>query len=75
MSRTREQAAAAARRKSSAEQDVSVPSRLSESRRHRLRQLRAFCHVARLGSISRAAERVFCSQPAVSMQIRALEHA
>ena len=73
MSRNREQAAVAARRKSSAEQDVSVPPRLSESRRHRLRQLRAFCHVARLGSISRAAERVFCSQPAVSMQIRALE--
>ena len=29
--------------------------------------------MARLGSISKAAKRVFCSQPAVSMQIRALE--
>ena len=38
-----------------------------------LRQLRAFCHAARPGNTSRAAERVFCSQPAVSMQIRAPE--
>ena len=68
-----ERAAPAAPGELSAEGDLSVPSRLSESRRHRLRQLRAFCHVARLGSISRAAKRAFCSQPAVSMQIRALE--
>ena len=39
----------------------------------RLKQLRAFCHAARLGSISRAAERVMSSQPAVSLQVRTLE--
>ena len=42
-------------------------------RRDRLKQLRAFCQAARLGSISRAAERVMSSQPAVSTQIRTLE--
>ena len=39
----------------------------------RLKQLRAFCHAARLGSITRAAEYIFSSQPAVSQQVRALE--
>lgn len=53
--------------------DGSSGSGQVESRRHLLRQLRAFCHVARLGSISRAAERIYSSQPAVSVQIRALE--
>ena len=43
------------------------------SRRDRLKQLRAFCYAARLLSISRAAERLFLSQPALSYQIRALE--
>ena len=38
----------------------------------RLKPLRAFCQVARLGSISRAAEALFLSQPAVSLQIQAL---
>ena len=42
-------------------------------RRDRLKQLRAFCHAARLGNISRAAERVLTSQPAVSIQVRSLE--
>ena len=42
-------------------------------KRDRLKQLRAFCHTARLGSISRAAEYVGSSQPAVSQQMRALE--
>ena len=42
-------------------------------RRDRLKQLRAFCHAARLRSISRAAEHIFASQPAVSQQIRTLE--
>lgn len=50
-----------------------APLRPAESRRHVLRQLRAFCHVVRSGSISKAAERVLSSQPAVSVQIRALE--
>ncbi len=39
----------------------------------RLKPLRAFCQVARLGSISRAAEALFLSQPAVTLQLQALE--
>ena len=46
-----------------------VPGR----QRDLLKQLRAFCYAARLGSVTRAAERVFSSQPAVSLQIRSLE--
>lgn len=38
-----------------------------------LKQLRAFCQIARLGSITRAAEVLFLSQPAVSLQLSALE--
>ncbi len=37
------------------------------------RQLRAFCHAAQTGSISKAAERLKLSQPSVSLQIQALE--
>jgi LysR family transcriptional regulator, cys regulon transcriptional activator len=40
---------------------------------NRLKQLRAFHHVVRCGSISRAAEKLFLSQPSVSLQIQALE--
>ena len=39
----------------------------------RLKQLRAFCYAANAGSISRAAEQLFLSQPSVSLQIQALE--
>lgn len=39
----------------------------------RLKKLRAFCQVARLGSVSRAAEALYLSQPAVSLQLGALE--
>lgn len=39
----------------------------------RLKPLRAFCQTARLGSISRAAEALFLSQPAVTLQLQALE--
>jgi LysR family transcriptional regulator, putative pyruvate carboxylase regulator len=39
----------------------------------RLKPLRAFCQMARLGSISRAAEALFLSQPAVTLQLQALE--
>src|SRR3954462_11392954 len=38
----------------------------------RLKPLRAFCQVARLGSVSRAAEALFLSQPAGSLQLQAL---
>ncbi|MCP1676102.1 DNA-binding transcriptional LysR family regulator [Natronocella acetinitrilica] len=40
---------------------------------NRIKQLRAFCFTAQAGSISRAAERLFLSQPSVSLQIQALE--
>jgi DNA-binding transcriptional LysR family regulator len=39
----------------------------------RLKQLRAFCMIAKLGTLSRAAEALFLSQPSVSLQLRALE--
>ncbi len=40
----------------------------------RLRQLRAFCHAAQTGSISKAADRLCVSQPSVSQMIRGLEN-
>ena len=43
-------------------------------KRNRLRQLRAFCDAARLGSISKAAERLGVSQPALSIHVRELEY-
>ena len=39
----------------------------------RLKPLRAFCQTVRLGSVSRAAEALFISQPAVTLQLQALE--
>ena len=42
--------------------------------RHRLRQLRAFCHAVRLGSFAQAAEQLGLSTPAVSLHVRELEH-
>ena len=42
-------------------------------KRHRVRQLRAFCFTAQLGSVTRAAERLGLTQPAVSLQLRELE--
>jgi DNA-binding transcriptional LysR family regulator len=42
-------------------------------KQNRLQQLRGFCHVVQTGSISKAAERMFLSQPSVSLQIQALE--
>lgn len=40
---------------------------------NRLQQLRGFCHAARTGSVSKAAEALNLSQPSVSLQIQALE--
>ena len=42
-------------------------------KQNRLKQLRAFCHAARSGSVSTAADQIFLSQPTVSLQIQALE--
>jgi DNA-binding transcriptional LysR family regulator len=42
-------------------------------KQNRMQQLRGFCYAAAAGSISKAAERMFLSQPAVSQQIAALE--
>ena len=42
-------------------------------KQNRLQQLRGFCYAAQTGSVSKAAERLFLSQPSVSLQIQALE--
>ena len=39
----------------------------------RLKPLRAFCQTVRLGSVSRASEALFVSQPAITLQLQALE--
>ncbi len=39
----------------------------------RLKPLRAFCQTLRLGSVSRAAEALYVSQPAITLQLQALE--
>ncbi|MEO8010686.1 MAG: LysR family transcriptional regulator [Dokdonella sp.] len=40
---------------------------------NRLKQLRAFCYTVKLGTLSRAAEALFLSQPSISLQLGALE--
>ncbi|NOT20862.1 MAG: LysR family transcriptional regulator [Sideroxydans sp.] len=40
---------------------------------NRLKQIRAFCQVVRSGSITLAAQKLFLSQPSVTLQIQALE--
>jgi len=42
-------------------------------KQNRLKKLRAFCQVAKYSSITKAAERLFVSQPTISLQIQALE--
>ncbi|PTB97729.1 LysR family transcriptional regulator, partial [Thalassospira xiamenensis] len=40
-----------------------------------IKQLRSFVHIAELGSLSRAADRLNLSQPALSRQLNLLEEA
>ena len=49
-------------------------SRRIRDKRDRVRQLRVFCTIAAHGSITRAAERLHLTQPAVSLQLRELEY-
>lgn len=49
------------------------PSNRLYYKQNRLKQLRAFCCAAQTGSVSKAAERLYLSQPSVSLQIQALE--
>ena len=49
-------------------------SRRIRDKRDRVRQLKVFCAVARLGGVTRAADHLELSQPAVSLQLRELEH-
>ena len=53
---------------------MAVGRRRVYHKRDRLRQLRAFCHAARLGSITQAAVHLGLSQPAVSLHVRELEN-
>ncbi len=50
-----------------------MPGSSNNLKQNRLKQLRAFINAAQTGSISKAAERLFLSQPSVSLQIKALE--
>lgn len=52
---------------------MSNPNHRHYYKHNRLQQLKGFCHAVQTGSISRAAERMFLSQPSVSLQIQALE--
>jgi LysR family transcriptional regulator, putative pyruvate carboxylase regulator len=53
--------------------DDVAPSPRFAYKADRLKPLRAFCQVARLGSVSRAAEALYLSQPAITLQLQALE--
>ncbi len=52
---------------------MSTPIGRHYYKHNRLQQLRGFCYAVQTGSISKAAERMFLSQPSVSLQIQALE--
>lgn len=67
-----------ARKLNRAAKRVSAPAATDATGRfyykgNRLKQLRAFVYIARLGSLSRAADALFLSQPSVSLQLKALE--
>ena len=49
-------------------------SRRIRDKRDRVRQLRVFCTAARVGGVTRAAEHLGLTQPAVSLQLRELEY-
>ncbi len=49
------------------------PKAATYYKQNRLKQLRAFCYTAKSGSISKAADQLYLSQPSVSLQIQALE--
>ncbi|MEL1263161.1 LysR family transcriptional regulator [Pseudoxanthomonas putridarboris] len=53
--------------------DPVVPTPRFPYKSDRLKPLRAFCQTVRLGSVSRAAEALFVSQPAITLQLQALE--
>ncbi len=42
-------------------------------KQNKLKKLRAFCQTAKLGSVTKAAESLYASQPTISLQIQALE--
>jgi DNA-binding transcriptional LysR family regulator len=48
-------------------------TRRFSTKQNRLKQLRAFCYTAQTGSVTRAAEQMFLSQPSISLLIKALE--
>ncbi len=50
-----------------------MPEKNVRYKHNRLQQLRGFCYAAQEGSVSKAADRMFLSQPSVSLQIQALE--
>ena len=54
--------------------NMALGQRRTYHNRDRFRQLRAFCHAARLGSISRAAQHLGLSQSVISLHVRELEH-
>lgn len=48
-------------------------SKPSYYKNNRLKQMRAFCEVVRAGNITLAAQKLFLSQPSVTLQIQAME--
>ncbi len=50
-----------------------MAQRATRYKQNRLQQLRGFCFASQTGSMSKAAKKMFLSQPSVSLQIQALE--